>query len=95
MEKNNPFDRGLEAKTKTPTSVRTAATHTTDVLELAWLACQAVFRAQAKPEHALTLLPVFLARADAERQQLLADARAQMTDAPTPTAPARGRKKAE
>jgi hypothetical protein len=78
MNIKNPFDTALESQKKMPSSLRTAAIHSTDTLDLAWKAVQAVFEAKAKPEHALSLLPIFLARADAERQQQLVDARAQM-----------------
>jgi len=49
--------------------MRIAATEAVDTLDLAWKGVKAVFEEQAKPEHALMLLPVFLARADAERQR--------------------------
>ena len=71
MKTDNPFDRRLEAQMKMPESIRTAAIHLTDTLDLAWSAVQAVFEKHAKPEHALALLPMFIARADAERQAQL------------------------
>lgn len=69
MKVNNPFDKALEAQKQMPESMRTAATHTVDTLDLAWKGALAVFGAKAKPEHALMLLPTLLQRADAERQR--------------------------
>jgi hypothetical protein len=71
MKLDNPFDRRLEAQKLIPTSMRDSAIHVADTLDLAWAAVQAVFEGKAKPEHALTLLPVFLARADAARQRAI------------------------
>ncbi len=68
MKLDNPFDRRLEAQKRMPSSVRDAAIDVTDTLDVAWAAAQAVFEAKAKPEHALALLSIMLARADAERQ---------------------------
>ena len=68
MKLDNPFDRRLEAQKRIPSSVRDAAIDVTDTLDVAWAAAQAVFETKAKPEHALALLSIMLARADAERQ---------------------------
>ena len=78
MHHKNPFDRALKAQTDMPKYMNTAARHLTDTLDLAWAAAQAVFKKHARPEHALALLPMFIARADAERQQLLDEARLRM-----------------
>jgi hypothetical protein len=71
MQIDNPFDRALEAQRNMPESLRTAATHTVDSLDLAWQGAKAVFGTLAKPEHALMLLPILLERADDERLQLI------------------------
>lgn len=71
MKTDNPFDRRLEAQKQIPESIRTAAIHLTDTLDIAWAVVQAVFEKHAKPEHALALLPMFIERADAERQARL------------------------
>lgn len=69
MKIDNPFDAKLESAKRMPESMRTAATFAVDTLELAWAGVQAVFEDQAKPEHAIALLPMLLERADAERQR--------------------------
>jgi hypothetical protein len=69
MQADNPFDRRLEAQKQMPESIRDAAIELTDTLDLCWAAAQAVFEAQATPEHALALLPMFMERADAKRQK--------------------------
>lgn len=69
MKIDNPFDTALASQKQIPTSVRDAAIHTIDTLDLAWKGVQAVFEKDAKPEHALTLLPLLLQRADEERRQ--------------------------
>lgn len=79
MKNDNPLDAALEAKKDMPESVRTAVTHTADVLEMAWLTAKSVFEDKAQPEHALALLPTLLERADAARQERLDEARARMS----------------
>ncbi len=77
MQTNNPFDRKIELQKGMPSFVRDAAIELTDTLDLCWAAVQAVFEDSATPEHALTLLPMFMTRADEKRQQLLDDLHAQ------------------
>ncbi len=61
MKINNPFDRMLDNyKGHIPESVRDAAIYVTDTLDLAWAAAQSVFEEEAKPEHALKILELFL-----------------------------------
>jgi hypothetical protein len=71
MKKDNLFDIRIGAK-KMPEHFRDAAIELTDTLDLCWAAAQAVFETEAKPEHALALLPQFMARADEKNRQLLA-----------------------
>jgi hypothetical protein len=94
MKVDNPFDRRLEAQTKMPTSLRDAAIHITDTLDVAWAAAQAVFEKDATPEHALTLLPLFLERADAERRQRAESILTGRAGAPAPAPAARKGRKA-
>lgn len=78
MEPDNPFDRLLETPSvQRQTSVARSAPEVVDMLNLAWAGVRAVFESKARPEHALTLLPVLLERADAERQRLRAEAAGQ------------------
>ena len=61
MNIDNPFDKKLEILgNKIPGSLRDTAVHVTDTLDLAWAAAQSVFEDQAKPEHALKILELFL-----------------------------------
>ncbi|MEI2772522.1 MAG: hypothetical protein ABTR54_16500 [Candidatus Competibacter sp.] len=60
MQADNPFDRALEIRKGIPDSMRNAAIYVTDTLDLSWAAAQAVFGDQARPEHALKLLELFL-----------------------------------
>lgn len=69
MKLDNPFDRKLEVQKRMPEEIRSAAVALTDTLDLCWAAAQAVFDKRATPEHALALLPMFMARADEIRQQ--------------------------
>ncbi|NJL88549.1 MAG: hypothetical protein HC916_01180 [Coleofasciculaceae cyanobacterium SM2_1_6] len=65
MKIDNPFDRMLENyRGHIPGSVRDAAVYVTDTLDLAWAAAQSVFEEQAKPEHALKILELFLLEAN-------------------------------
>lgn len=95
MKADNPFDRMLELPSvQRRTSVANSAPEICDMLDLAWAAAQAVFEKRAAPEHALTLLPVFLARADAERQRIRDEGSARMDAEGIPPAGAkRSRKK--
>lgn len=69
MKANSSFDRKITSQSKMPVEIRDAAIELTDTLDLCWSAAQAVFEDRATPEHALALLPMFMARADAKRQR--------------------------
>lgn len=69
MKAKNPFDLKLEIEKQMPPSIRDAAIELTDTLDLCWAAAQAVFEKQARPEHAIALLPMFMERSDAKRRQ--------------------------
>lgn len=71
MKTDNPFDRRIQARLM-PDHFRDAAIELTDTLDVCWAAAQAVFEGKAKPEHAIALLPMFMARADEKHRQLLA-----------------------
>jgi len=95
MKHDNPFDRKLDATKRLPDHFRAAFVDITDTLDFCWAAAQAVFQDAARPEHALALLPQFLQRADAERQQARALLAAGTAGASTPPAEtARSRRKA-
>lgn len=72
MKADNPFDKKLEFSKKMPSHFRDAAIELTDTLDVCWAAAQAVFEDKATPEHAIALLPMFMARADEKHRQLLA-----------------------
>jgi hypothetical protein len=95
MKRDNPFDKKMALpQVQRMTSVVNTVPFVVDTLELAWAGVQSVFDDQAKPEHALMLLPTLLQRIDAERQLLRAEARLQMegeTPAPAAPRPARNR----
>lgn len=55
-----------------PDHFRDAAIELTDTLDVCWAAAQAVFEDAAAPEHAIALLPMFMARADEKERLLLA-----------------------
>jgi hypothetical protein len=85
MKDTDPFDAMLDFKAvQAKTSVARSAPEVRDMLKLAWTAAQSVFGKAAKPEHAVMLLPTFLAKADAERQRLLAEASARTSGEATP-----------
>lgn len=69
MKTVNPFDTKIELQKRMPKSIKHAAIELTDTLDLCWAAAQAVFEEKATPEHAIALLPMFMERADAKRQQ--------------------------
>lgn len=70
MEQPNPFDAKLEANKHIRQSTRDALIDSVDTLDFCWAGARAVFGKLAKPEHAIALLPIALARADAERQRM-------------------------
>lgn len=85
MKIDNPFDKKLELpQVQRKTSVANSAPYVVDMLDMAWAGVLAVFEEQAKPEHALMLLPHLLQAAEAERQLLRSEAAIQRTGAPTP-----------
>jgi len=92
MKQDNPFDRKIELQKSMPAFNRDAAVELTDTLDLCWVAAQSVFGKKALPEHALTLLPMFMQRADAKRQQALAQHAERMGAASSRSAAAKGRK---
>ncbi|CAK0742691.1 hypothetical protein CCP3SC15_1210002 [Gammaproteobacteria bacterium] len=59
MKTDNPFDKAIKVR-QIPDSMRDAAIYITDSLDLAWDSVRAVFEEQAKPEHALKILELFL-----------------------------------
>lgn len=80
MEKQDVFNEWLDRKgVRAKTSVANSAPEIRDMLEGAWRAAQSVFGKAARPEHAVMMLPTFLARADAERQQLRDESAARMS----------------
>lgn len=66
MKEKNPFDKALDIRKGIPDSMRNAAIYVTETLDLSWAAAQAIFEDQAKPEHALKLLEIFLAEDKSE-----------------------------
>lgn len=87
MKDTDPFDAMLEYKAvQAKTSVAQSAPEVRDMLKLAWTAAQSVFGKAARPEHAVMLLPVFLSRADAERQRLQHEIAARTAGDPKPPA---------
>jgi hypothetical protein len=72
MKTDNPFDRKIEASKGMPAHFRDAAIELTDTLDVCWAAARAVFDQDAKPGHAIALLPMFMTRADEKQKQLLA-----------------------
>lgn len=78
MKDDNPFDKKLALPSvRRTTSIANSAPFVVDTLELAWAGVRSVFDEQAKPEHALILLPILLQRADEERQRLRDEAGSQ------------------
>ena len=86
MKLKNPFDLKIEVQKRMPPEIRDAAIELTDTLDLCWAAAQAVFEGKARPEHALALLPMFMQRSDAKRQQAERDYHARAAAASEPTA---------
>lgn len=82
MKESNPFDKRLEDLKRMPLGLRDAAIDVTGTLDLCWVAVQAVFEKAAKPEHALQLLPIFMAQAAVERQRLETESRVRNRAAP-------------
>lgn len=71
MDFTNEFDKKV-SRPGTPEHFQRGATETNDTLELAWASVRCIFGEQAKPEHALELLPIMLRQAEARYRQALA-----------------------
>lgn len=85
MNSTNRFDHWLDRPgVQRQTFIRDASIEARDTLDGAWAAVQCVFGSQARPEHALTLLPLVLQRADAARQALRSELAAQTPGETTP-----------
>lgn len=65
------FDKKI-SRQGTPDHFRAAAVEANDTLEICWASARSVFGNEAKPEHAIALLPIVLKRADEKYQQMLA-----------------------
>ncbi len=91
MKIKNPFDTAITVRKGMPISMRDSAVELTDTLDLCWAAARAVFEQHAKPEHAIALLPMFMARSDEKRRQQEAEHLARM-EAAQKRASARRRK---
>ena len=63
MDIDNPFDKKLDASKRMPEEFRGALVDCNDSLDFCWAAVRSVFGEQAKPEHALSMLPSVMARA--------------------------------
>ena len=92
MKENNPFDRKIELQKGMPDSIKDAAIELTETLDLCWATAASVFEDKAQPEHALTLLPMLIERADAKRQQELTRYRENMDAALKPREATKRRK---
>ncbi len=84
MKATNPFDTAITVRKGMSAATRAAAIELTDTLDLCWAAAQAVFEKQAKPEHAIALLPMFMERSDAKRRQQEAELMKHTARASTP-----------
>lgn len=67
MKTEDEFDKAISRR-GIPTNFRDAAVELNDTLVLCWASAQSVFGAKAKPEHAISLLPLYMHRADVKRQ---------------------------
>jgi hypothetical protein len=82
MNGTNEFDHWLERPgVRQKTFTVDAGIEARDTLQGCWLMAKSVFGDQARPEHAITLLPLLLDRADARRQSAQAAAAARTPDA--------------
>lgn len=79
MKTDNPFDKKLEAQHRQlPGAMHDALVEAVDTLDIVWAGVQAVFEDAAKPELAVSLLPVVLQLEASKRQQRDAEFRARM-----------------
>lgn len=63
MDAENPFDRKLDIQAGAiPDDVHGGLVHLVDGLDLCWAGAQAVFKQDARPEHALALLQLLEGR---------------------------------
>lgn len=62
MKVDNPLDKHLDLHKRLPPGLRDAVTDVADVLDLAWLATQAVFEERATPEQAVVVFERLLDR---------------------------------
>lgn len=70
MDHTNAFDRWLELPgVRRQSFIVDASVESRDTLLGCWHAVASVFGDQARPEHAITLLPLVLQRADDARRQ--------------------------
>jgi len=86
MKAANPFDTMITVQKNMPSAMRDGAIELTDTLDLCWAAARAVFDTKAVPEHALALLPMFMARADAKRLEQLTEFQKSVAAASGPAA---------
>lgn len=68
MNDINPLETAIQEDPQMESHVRDAAIEFADRLDLCWKAAQAVFEDKCKPEHAVQLLPLFMAVVDEKRQ---------------------------
>lgn len=71
MQDKNPIAVKLAAHKDLPVFLKDSAVELTETLDLCWTAARAVFDESATPDHAIALLPIFMARSDAKRQQVI------------------------
>lgn len=71
MTKLSEFEARVTSP-KTPDHIRDAAIELADTLKICRAATEDIFGTKATPEHAIALLPMFMARADEKHRQLLA-----------------------
>ena len=70
MNSLDAFDKAISRR-GIPEHFKKAAVELNDTLVLCWASAQAVFGDQARPEHAISLLPQYMERADAKDRQEL------------------------
>lgn len=94
LDTTTRFDR-LVSRQGVPEHFRDAAVELNDTLELCWESAQAIFGNLATPDHAISLLPLFMAHADAKRQQREDEIRGSTDhgDEPAPKTPSQIRRR--
>ena len=68
MNSLDAFDKAISRR-GIPEHFKKAAVELNDTLVLCWASAQAVFGDKAKPEHAISLLPQYMQRADDKDRQ--------------------------